>query len=80
MSQDYNLSAVFMRNWDTQDEFGSDYGCQWERDWEDVQKVCRLLDLPCAMVSPVCFVVSRLSQFLRSIYRENTGRESLNHL
>ena len=48
---DYNLSAVFMRNWDTRDESGSDTGCEWEKDWEDVQRVCRLLDLPCQMVA-----------------------------
>lgn len=47
--QDYNLKAVFMRNWDTRDENASDSGCEWERDWEDVQRVCRLLDIPCQM-------------------------------
>lgn len=49
--QDYNLKAVFMRNWDTRDENASDTGCEWERDWEDVQRVCRLLDIPCQMAS-----------------------------
>ncbi|KAG1762644.1 tRNA methyl transferase-domain-containing protein, partial [Suillus occidentalis] len=34
--KDYDLSAVFMRNWDTRDESGSDHGCEWEKDWEDV--------------------------------------------
>lgn len=48
--QDYDLSAVFMRNWDTRDESGTDIGCQWEKDWEDVQRVCRMLDIPCRMV------------------------------
>ncbi|KAG6829363.1 hypothetical protein H0H87_011672 [Tephrocybe sp. NHM501043] len=48
--QNYDLSAVFMRNWDTRDESGSDKGCEWEKDWEDVQRVCRLLDLPCEMI------------------------------
>lgn len=48
--QDYDLSAVFMRNWDTRDESGTDKGCEWEKDWEDVQKVCRILDIPCQMV------------------------------
>ncbi|KAG8777736.1 hypothetical protein FRC12_000238 [Ceratobasidium sp. 428] len=36
--QDYDLSAVFMRNWDTRDESGSDVSCEWEKDWEDVQR------------------------------------------
>ncbi|KAJ7151651.1 tRNA-specific 2-thiouridylase [Mycena filopes] len=49
--QDYDLSAVFMRNWDTRDEFGSsDKGCEWEKDWEDVQKVCKAYDIPCQMI------------------------------
>ncbi|KAH7914022.1 tRNA-specific 2-thiouridylase [Hygrophoropsis aurantiaca] len=48
--KDYDLSAVFMRNWDTRDESGSDHGCEWEKDWEDVQRVCRKLDIPCRMI------------------------------
>ncbi|KAG1890835.1 tRNA-specific 2-thiouridylase [Suillus subluteus] len=48
--KDYDLSAVFMRNWDTRDESGSDHGCEWEKDWEDVRRVCRVLDIPCKMV------------------------------
>jgi hypothetical protein len=48
--QDYDLSAVFMRNWDTRDEWGTDKGCEWEKDWEDVQRVCKVLDIPCEMV------------------------------
>lgn len=51
--QDYDLSAVFMRNWDTRDESGSDHGCEWEKDWEDVRRVCGVLDIPCKMV---CFI------------------------
>ncbi len=48
--QDYDLSAVFMRNWDTRDESGTDQGCEWEKDWEDVQQVCRMLGIRCEMV------------------------------
>ncbi|KAF9268342.1 5-methylaminomethyl-2-thiouridylate-methyltransferase [Marasmius fiardii PR-910] len=48
--RDYDLSAVFMRNWDTRDESGTDQGCQWERDWEDVERVCRSLGIPCKMI------------------------------
>jgi tRNA U34 2-thiouridine synthase MnmA/TrmU len=51
--EDYNLEAVFMRNWDTHDESGSDTGCQWEKDWIDVQRVCSQLDIPCKMVRPI---------------------------
>ena len=39
-----------MRNWDTRDESGTNVGCEWEKDWEDVQLVCRKLDIPCRMV------------------------------
>ncbi|KAJ7067154.1 5-methylaminomethyl-2-thiouridylate-methyltransferase [Mycena amicta] len=50
-SQDFDLSAVFMRNWDTRDEFGtSEKGCEWEKDWDDVQKVCRAYGIPCRMI------------------------------
>jgi len=50
--QDYDLSAIFMRNWDARDETGSDRGsCEWEKDWEDVQRVCRQMDIPCKMES-----------------------------
>ena len=41
-----------MRNWDTRDESGTDKGCEWEKDWEDVQRVCRQLDIPHKLVSP----------------------------
>ena len=45
-----------MRNWDTRDESGTDEGCEWKRDWEDVQRVCRMLDLPCEMVRLAAFL------------------------
>ncbi|KAG6376402.1 tRNA-specific 2-thiouridylase [Boletus reticuloceps] len=48
-SNEYDLSAVFMRNWDARDESGSDDGCEWKKDWEDVQRVCRMLDIPVKM-------------------------------
>jgi len=54
--QDLDLSAVFMRNWDSRDESGSDQGCEWEKDWEDVQLVCRALDIPARMVSLEIFL------------------------
>ncbi|KAF8511133.1 tRNA-specific 2-thiouridylase [Hysterangium stoloniferum] len=48
--KDYNLSAVYMRNWDTRDEYGSDIGCEWEKDWEYVRRVCCRLDIPCELI------------------------------
>jgi NH3-dependent NAD+ synthetase len=50
-TQDFDLSAVFMRNWDTRDESGTDRGCEWERDLEDVRRVCRALGVRSRMVS-----------------------------
>jgi tRNA-5-taurinomethyluridine 2-sulfurtransferase len=49
-NQDFDLSAIYMRNWDTYDESGTDTGCEWEKDWEDVQRVCRMLDIPFKLV------------------------------
>ncbi|KAJ4482127.1 tRNA-specific 2-thiouridylase [Lentinula aciculospora] len=49
-NQDYDLSAIFMRNWDTRDESGTNKGCEWEKDWEDVQRVCKSLGIPCTMI------------------------------
>lgn len=48
--KDFDLSAVYMRNWDTRDEYGTDQGCEWKKDWHDVQQVCKLLDIPCKLV------------------------------
>lgn len=56
-----------MRNWDTRDESGTDVGCEWKKDWEDVQRVCRKLDIPCRMVckfrrfDPVAFDTTKES-------------------
>ncbi|EKM55235.1 uncharacterized protein PHACADRAFT_255702 [Phanerochaete carnosa HHB-10118-sp] len=48
--KDYDLSAIFMRNWDARDESGTDEGCEWKKDWHDVQRVCKMLDIPCKLV------------------------------
>jgi tRNA U34 2-thiouridine synthase MnmA/TrmU len=48
--QDLNLSAVFMRNWlpdqsesplDSSSTRRTPEACEWEKDYEDVQRVCR---------------------------------------
>lgn len=43
--QGYNVVGVFMRNWheDLHDGFGD---CTWEKDQEDVRRVCAKLDIP----------------------------------
>jgi tRNA U34 2-thiouridine synthase MnmA/TrmU len=49
--KDYDLSAVYMRNWDSVDESGSELnGCDWKQDWELVQSTCRKLGLPVELV------------------------------
>jgi tRNA-specific 2-thiouridylase len=54
-----------MRNWDTRDESGSDLGCEWEKDWDDVQKVCQKLDIPCKLVG--LLVATFLNNFFKHI-------------
>lgn len=41
--QEYNVEALFMKNWDEKTEDGS---CLWETDVEDAIKVCEKLDIP----------------------------------
>ncbi|CED84668.1 related to trna methyltransferase [Phaffia rhodozyma] len=47
--QDLSLSAVFMRNW-SQESSDRLRGCEWEKDWEDVQRVCRHVGVSVRMV------------------------------
>lgn len=42
--QGYQVQGIYMRNWDTSDEKGE---CTSRQDWQDVQKVCQQLDIPC---------------------------------
>ncbi|SPO20862.1 related to trna methyltransferase [Ustilago trichophora] len=56
-SSHFELSAVFMRNWNELDESlsfhpgsGGASGCSWQKDWEDVQSVARHLGIPVRMV------------------------------
>lgn len=42
LEQGYDLAPVYMRNWESLDEGNKESGgCEWEREWEDVQKICR---------------------------------------
>lgn len=72
----YDLSAIFMRNWDTRDESGSDRGCEWEKDWEDVQRVCRHLSLPCELVCFIC--CSRDSLLTRCVRQIDLSKDYWN--
>ena len=51
-----------MRNWDTRDESGTDKGCEWEKDWEDVRLVSKHLGVPCRMVGMNWLYSSACSQ------------------
>ncbi|XP_047430665.1 mitochondrial tRNA-specific 2-thiouridylase 1 [Mugil cephalus] len=46
----YNVTGVFMKNWDSLDESGV---CISEKDCEDAYKVCQILDIPFHQVSYV---------------------------
>jgi tRNA U34 2-thiouridine synthase MnmA/TrmU len=39
--ESYDITPVFMRNWDTLDEASGSGGCEWEKDWADVERLCR---------------------------------------
>lgn len=55
-----------MRNWDTRDESGTDSGCEWKKDWEDVQRVCRMLGIRCEMVRLfLALVISPILEHMR---------------
>ena len=47
--QGYQVTGVFMRNWDFTDELGQAQ-CPATQDWKDVQAVCELLKIPCIEV------------------------------
>ena len=46
--QGFDVVGVFMKNWEEKDENGI---CTSEQDWNDVQSVCRQIDIPCYTVN-----------------------------
>ncbi len=46
--QGFDVVGVFMKNWDEKDENGV---CTATGDWQDVQDVCALIDVPCYAVN-----------------------------
>ncbi|MDD3214075.1 MAG: tRNA 2-thiouridine(34) synthase MnmA [Eubacteriales bacterium] len=46
--QGYDVVGVFMKNWDEKDENGV---CTSTQDWQDVQDVCAVIDIPCYAVN-----------------------------
>ena len=43
----YEVVGVFMKNWDTVDEFGH---CQADKEAEEAEDICKQLDIPFHMV------------------------------
>lgn len=43
--QGYDITGVFMKNW-SGDDFGLQADCPWEKDQQDVEVVCKVLDIP----------------------------------
>lgn len=50
-----HISAVFMRNWsplqNEVDHPSFETDCEWEKDWEDVKRVCQMRDVKAELVS-----------------------------
>ena len=44
----WNVVGVFMKNWDTTDEFGY---CQSDKEAEEADAICKQLDIPFHVVS-----------------------------
>ncbi len=42
--QGHSVTGLFVTSWDAQDESGA--SCSGEEDWQEVQQLCRLLDIP----------------------------------
>ena len=78
--QGYDLSAIFMRNWDTRDESGTDEGCEWKKDWHDVQRVCKMLDIPCKLVSVICLLLSFSIHSIHSSCQVDLSKEYWNRV
>lgn len=59
LESEYDLSAIFMRNWSRleseEDHHSFEDDCEWEKDWEDVRRVCAQLGVKCEMVSNITF-------------------------
>ncbi|KAI9475885.1 MAG: tRNA methyl transferase [Benjaminiella poitrasii] len=45
--QGFEVEGIYMRNWDTSDERGE---CTSRADWEEVQRTCRQLEIPCRQI------------------------------
>jgi tRNA U34 2-thiouridine synthase MnmA/TrmU len=50
-SSGYDCVGVFMKNWDSSDEIGDMTTCTYSKDLNDMQEVCKRLDIPYIEVS-----------------------------
>ena len=62
----YNVVGLFMRNWEESDENGA---CTAEEDFEDVRRVCGLLDIPYYTVNFSREYMERVFSYFLSEYR-----------
>ena len=64
--QGYDVVGVFMKNWDEKDENGV---CTSTSDWQDVQDVCAILNIPCYAVNFEKEYQERVFSYFLSEYR-----------
>ena len=68
--QGYEVTALFMKNWEELNEQGQ---CRSTQDYEDVQKVCDRIDIPCYSVNFVKeYKELVFSQFLEELKQGHT--------
>ena len=65
--QGYDVVGVFMKNWDEKDENGT---CTATEDWQDVQDVCGIIDIPCYAVNFEKEYRDRVFSYFLSEYRQ----------
>ena len=41
LEEGFDVRPYYMRNWDSLDEDAGSGGCEWEKEWSDVERVCR---------------------------------------
>ena len=65
--QGYDVVGVFMKNWEEKDENGT---CTAATDWEDVQQVCDVIDIPCYSVNFAKEYYDRVFSYFLDEYRK----------
>lgn len=65
--QGYDVVGVFMKNWEEKDDNGA---CTAAADWEDVQQVCDVIDIPCYSVNFAKEYYDRVFTYFLEEYRK----------